>query len=207
MKIVQSILPDNKYFKDVNVKTNIVLHHTVSSSASSSIGWFNEKQDKVCTAYVIDKDGTVYELFNPKYWAFHLGIPKTNGKFDKKTIGIEIVNEGYLTKTDNGMTWFDGKAKYKGIPFEVPEGWRGNKYFASYPDIQQTAVAELCYKLCNEFDIPKRVQQRLDFNIQLAEKSRGIISHCNVRSDKTDISPAFDLKRLQEALNYLEGKV
>jgi hypothetical protein len=29
----------------------------------------------VATAYVIDRDGTVFELFDPAAWAFHLGLP------------------------------------------------------------------------------------------------------------------------------------
>ena len=45
---------------------------------------------RIATAYLVDTDGAIYEVFDPAFWAFHLGLQGTKGKHDKRSIGIEI---------------------------------------------------------------------------------------------------------------------
>ena len=209
MKIIKKYLPLSEYSKieyeqyGLQQKNHIVLHHTVSAGEKGVYEWWCSDGKKVATAYVIDKDGTIYEYFDPKYWSYHLG-----GKAAKihniNSIGIEIANEGALIKQENGFYWFNGKNKYKGEVYE--KEYRGIKYWATYNNKQITAVAELIIYLCNKFNIPKTVYDKLDFNYELLNNFRGIIYHCNVRQDKTDISPAFNLAYLKQMIE-MEGKV
>ena len=91
------------------------------------------------------------------------------------------------------MYWFDGKVKYKGEYIGLDEPWRGYKYFAKYSPDQIKSVIVLVQTLSYYFDIPLNVITHMDFDKDLAMKHKGILSHCNVREDKSDISPAFSL--------------
>lgn len=206
MNIIKKYLPDKEYSKteyDINGLTEkrlIVLHHTVSKSEKGVYEWWCNDGKKVATAYVVDKDGSIYEYFDPKYWSYHLG-GKANKNNNIYSIGVEIANEGALTKVGDEYFWFNGKNKYFGDVYE--QEWRGIKYWAAYPLKQVLAVCELVNYLCQKFNIPKQVYNKYDFNFNLLDNYKGIISHCNVRQDKTDISVAFNLNFLQE---YLANK-
>ncbi len=203
MKIIKKPLPLGEYNKleyeqyGMKTKTFIVLHHTVSSTENSVYNWWCNDGQKVGVAYVVDKNGDIYEYFDPKYWSYHLG-----GKIDKKyninSIGIEIVNEGVLQNNNDEYFWFGGKNKYTGRVSKIK--WRNNQYWAAYPDKQMLSVIELVKYLTTRFNIPKQVYTKYDYDIKLLNTFKGIISHCNVRADKTDISPAFDLVYLQNEL-------
>jgi N-acetyl-anhydromuramyl-L-alanine amidase AmpD len=90
-------LTDNQYFKEETEKTNICLHHTVGGSAKSTFNYWQSNPDRIATSYIVDRDGTIYEVFDPLYWAHHLGLklPK-NTIYNQRTIGIELASEGAL---------------------------------------------------------------------------------------------------------------
>ena len=205
MKFIKDYLPETEYHKIQHKKEQIYLHHTVSSSAASALNWWRQDNVRVATAYVIDKDGTIYETFDPKGWSFHLGLKGTNGAIDKKSIGIEIVNEGWLNKKNNEFFWYDGKAKYRGPVFELDTEWRGQKYFAAYTEAQVKSAAIVTKILCYNLKIPFNFIGHLNYDKNLAENFTGILTHCNVRLDKTDISPAFPMKEFIENVTYLEN--
>lgn len=203
MNIINNPIKSDNFFKEEIKKTQIYLHHTVSSNAKGSISWWDQDGKPIATAYVIDKDGTIYQTFDPKYWSFHLGLKygPSRGFADKKSIGIEIVNEGGLKKiSDKNFMWNDGKSKYVGKVITLEKPWRGYQYFAAYTDQQVNAVAELLKYLIPKFNIEKKVLESYDFNTNYALNYKGILSHCNVREDKSDISPAFPLLSLQNLL-------
>lgn len=197
--IVNIDFPDREYIQEKIKKELIVLHHTVSSSARSSINWW--KQDnggmRVATAFVIDKDGTIYQLFDELYWTYHIG--KGSTKFqNQRSIGIEIVNEGPLVSIPgDGLFWFDGRARYIGTPFYY--NWRGEFAWATYEDAQLKSAVELCDHLCKLHNIPKDVLTDYQFKPDY-RMHKGIASHHNLRIDKTDVSPAFNLFKFKEML-------
>ncbi|MFH0733240.1 MAG: peptidoglycan recognition family protein [bacterium] len=203
MKIIKKPLPATEYNKleydqyGMKTKTLIVLHHTVSSTESSVYNWWCNDGQKVGVAYVVDKNGSIYEYFGPKYWSYHLG-GKIEKKYNINSIGIEIVNEGVLKKIDEKFFWFAGKNKYSGGVFKFK--WRNEEYWAEYPTKQIEAVVELVKYLTAKFNIPKNVYTKYDYNSKLLTTFKGIISHCNVRANKTDISPAFNLEYLQNEI-------
>lgn len=91
-----TLTPD-QYLHDVVTKTQIVLHHTVGGTAESTFNYWQDSPDRIGTAYLIDRDGTPYEVFDPHYWAFHLGLRTANNRVaNQRSIGIEIASEGAL---------------------------------------------------------------------------------------------------------------
>ncbi len=200
------------YYLVETVKQGITLHYTAGSTASGAISTLCQ-QDMVCVPFVVDKDGTVYQLFNPKYYAFHLGIRGAaegykKGHFDKKFLSVEIVNEGPLKKVGSDYLWWPKNwgAKYTGKV--VNYSFRGFDYHAAFPEVQIQAVCELIKHLCTEFNIskslvPKDKRELLDLDYM--DTFEGICSHVNFRWDKWDIpgEPVFPWDRLQK---YLEDK-
>jgi len=63
---------------------NIVLHCTESSTARSAINHFLRRSSKVSAHYIIDRDGTIYQMVNEDDMAWHCRGTNEN------TIGIEI---------------------------------------------------------------------------------------------------------------------
>ncbi|HQI42433.1 MAG TPA: N-acetylmuramoyl-L-alanine amidase [Ignavibacteriaceae bacterium] len=199
MNLVKVKFPESEYFQEKTKKELIVLHHTVSCTAKSSIDWWQQDKGgmRVATSYVVDKDGTIYQLFDDSFWAYHIGKGSTK-YHNQRSIGIEIVNEGPLEdKTGEGLFWFDGRARFNGVPYY--HSWRGEYAWAPYDDVQFNAVVELCHYLCKYHDIPKIVLT--DYLFKPSYKvHHGIASHHNLSVDKTDVSPAFNLLKFKEML-------
>jgi len=204
MQIIKQHLPPTQYFPAKFPKRNIVLHHTVSSTARSAMNWWRQTPARIATAYIIDKAGNVFEMFPPECWAHHLGLnERRNTALNQQSIGIELVNEGQLrARQDGGYEWnFLGAtpAPYSG-PAPVQQLWRGFDLWAPYTETQCTAAIELIQQLAQQFNIPTRVCPNLDFD-RLVNEKYGIYAHCNIRRDKFDVSPAFNLKALHKLLN------
>lgn len=202
MKIVSAPLPVSQYFQGVFTKRNIVLHHTVSSTAKSALTWWAVDPGRIGTAYVIDKDGTIYEAFKPEYWAHHLGLKTSNNvALNKCSIGIEIVNEGPLMEIATGLRWNFSPGKlgsaYMPQPGAAPtkENWRGYDCWAPYTDAQYEALNELLPMLLDQFHLPPTICPDNQYDPK-APYNYTIYTHSNVRLDKTDVSPAFDFQRI-----------
>jgi N-acetyl-anhydromuramyl-L-alanine amidase AmpD len=207
MEVIKKELPETEYYKNETLKHQIILHHTVASNFNSTYTWWQQDGIHVATAYIIDKDGTIYEMFNPKYWSYHLGKGTTT-RNNKAAIGIELVNEGPLWKKNGKYYWWNGTAKYNRGVYNFNSWWRGHKYFAAYEDAQLDSLVELLKDLTAKFNIKKKVIKSYGYDHDLLYKNC-ILSHHNVRRDKTDISVALDLdlldRRLNENVGYIQN--
>lgn len=223
-------LTDDQYFKEETHKTNICLHHTVGGSAKSTFDYWQGNPDRIATPYIIDRDGTIYEVFDPLYWAHHLGLklPK-NILYNQRTIGIELASEGAL-RSGNELnlltksTRFDTNYLYA-FDIDTPPcsgakklfhmyqdkdkftdfaiRFRGYGFFDNYEPAQIEATVQLVAHLCEQFSIPKTLppqQNKLDFNLAVLD-TPGIFTHTNVRQDKSDLSPAWDWAGFSKALD------
>jgi len=185
-------LTDDQYFKEETVKTNICLHHTVGGSAASTFKYWQGNPDRVATSYIIERDGTIYEVFDPMYWAHHLGLklPK-NTVYNKRTIGIELASEGALRSGQelnlkSNTTNFDTNYLYA-FDIDTPpfvsakklyhlynddvnghKFWnngiqfRGYMFFDEYDEPQVVATIALVLHLCEQFSIPKQLIPNAD---------------------------------------------
>jgi N-acetylmuramoyl-L-alanine amidase len=85
----------------------IVIHYTATDTAKSAVDWFmNTKSnpDKIAAHIVLDFDGTITQVvpFNQK--ANHAGTSTWDGVdfFNSHSVGIEIVNPGFVEKLSDG---------------------------------------------------------------------------------------------------------
>jgi len=75
----------------------VIIHHTASDNCSGTLSWFKNPDAKASAHYVIDKDGTIYQMVGDEKRAWHAGtsaIPGSPGDVNSRSIGIEIVNKG-----------------------------------------------------------------------------------------------------------------
>ncbi len=109
-------LPESEYFAEPQAKSGIALHHTVCDSARTTLDiWRRDKAAggkprRVATAFVIDKDGTIFEAFDPAAWAWQFGLSwraHERIRFEKRFIGIEITSEGGLLERDGRLYAYD----------------------------------------------------------------------------------------------------
>lgn len=209
----------SKYYYAVShPKERIVLHFT-AGQLRSDLSALTRDNYHVSVAFLIGRDGTVYQLFSSKYWSGHLGKgignTHTGNAQDKCTIAIEISNYGYLTEHNGNLeTYYSRQADTQGNigPADVycsiddmqaylktDEPFRGQSYYAAYTNEQMESLVILLRYLTAQYNIPraflpepKRYQATedvLQFN--------GIVSHINYRpTGKWDIGPAFNWKRL-----------
>ncbi len=106
----------------------LVLHYTGMQSAAAAIERLRDAAAKVSSHYVVEEDGTVWQLVEEGRRAFHAGISHWRGHetLNGRSIGIEIVNPGH--------EW----------------GYR------AFPAAQMAAVAQLCRGILSRHPIPAR---------------------------------------------------
>ncbi|OAI14540.1 hypothetical protein A1507_15315 [Methylomonas koyamae] len=207
-------LPAGQYYSERPHKDLIVLHFTAGSSAKSAFDTWNGDAGRIGAAYLVDVDGTVYEVFDPAQWAYHLGVQGSGGRHDKRSIAIEIANVGPLRPAaDNPdiLNWWPPK-RGETAPFGTKycelnqtekyrkHSYRGEHYFASFPAAQTESIRRLLEDLCARFDIPRTLPptaKQFERDPDFFQNYSGIASHVNFRQDKWDIGPAFDWPALQ----------
>lgn len=74
----------------------IVLHHTGSASVVSDLATLRSSSSRVSAHFLLDRDGTIYELVNESESAWHAGKSNFRGRsnVNRYSIGIELCNLG-----------------------------------------------------------------------------------------------------------------
>ena len=224
-KIKMYPFPEDRYFKEEQKKTQVVLHHTVSGpSVDGDINtWLGEKY-RVATALIIDRDGTPYQLFSSKYWAYHLGAGDHNQ--DRRSIGVEIDNWGGLTigtgnpkifrhdsqrmipwhlKVTDQSKYYTYYGNAVNVPVQYyPEGFRGYKYFEKYTDAQIQTVGELLLFWKKMYGIPLTFHGDMwELNQKAMSGEPGIWTHDSFRQDKSDTHPQPELIEMLQAIEKI----
>lgn len=76
--------------------SHIILHYTELQTVQESITRLCDPLMEVSAHYVIDYNGDIYELIDPKHRAWHAGVSSWNGidNVNNYSIGIELQNTG-----------------------------------------------------------------------------------------------------------------
>jgi len=190
-------LPDSEYFPSRDAKSGICLHHTLGGTARSTFNWWRDDRNHVGTAYIIARDGTVHEVFDPHCWAWQFGIRWPYDQkiaFEKRIIGIEIASEGGLKEHHGNLYCFDRinerTLKNRDEAFDYGEAFRGYRYFDKYEAAQIDSLCELVNDLCGQYNIPRQTpEDHYKYYGERLGQFKGIIGHTMVRKDKSDPAP------------------
>lgn len=201
IEVLPHPLKTNQFYAEAQFKKYIFLHHTAGSSAQSSIEWWNSKPDHIATPFIIERDGTIYKNFEPKFWSFALGV-KGGTYIEKAAIHVEIVSYGGLIRENDSYFYEpNSHSKTHVNPVEVvpmlPK-YRGWGYFQQYTDAQVASILQLIPELLKEFPTIKVQPSIKDFWVlrdpaTIRNLPSGIWSHTSVRPDKSDIIPQQNL--------------
>jgi len=197
VNIIQHPLPSGEYFQEVGEKRLIVLHHTVGASAESSMRFWADDPRRVATAFVIERDGTIYQTFPAEMWAYHIGLG--DKMLEKESIGIELASEGGLTEHDGRLYKFgkiSPQTHYVGPVYDHGSFWRGYRYFAEYTEAQVEWAIELAVSLCDKFGIVPVCSIDPTSYDPNAINDSGITTHAVLRRDKSDLHPGFPWHKL-----------
>ena len=77
--------------------TMIVLHYTGRPSCAEAItGWLCNPEKEVSSHYVVDEDGSIFQLVDEAKRAWHAGVSEWQGVTDinSASVGIEMQNPG-----------------------------------------------------------------------------------------------------------------
>ncbi len=104
----------------------LLLHYTATKSADNALKWLCNPEAQASAHYLIDEDGSIYQMVAEEQRAWHAGASFWAGDSDINScsIGIEIQNEGV---------------------------WGGNPNF---PETQMDAVERLCLDILDRHSIP-----------------------------------------------------
>lgn len=101
----------------------VVIHATATGGLQSPLEWLCLPASKVSAHYLIDKDGSIYQLVDEKNIAWHAGESFWNGQAHVNvfSVGIELVNH--------------------------------NDGIYPYPEEQLQACAELVIAICRDYRV------------------------------------------------------
>lgn len=195
--------PKKTHYIEKKLKKNFIVCHNTCGVLTGDIPTLTETT--VSTAFVLARDGTAYQLFNPDYSAYHLGIGEgyKNSECSFSSIGIEISNMGPLKKSGDALIDIYGK-EYCSINDTAAYdkvSYRGYDYFASYTPEQYDTLRKLIADLAAKYGIKKTLLPEMQ-RFETVPKTvlagvAGIVSHVNFRKDKLDLAPNFDWSKIQ----------
>ena len=223
-------LPEGEYIKEKTAKKFIFIHHTAGrhNPYKTIDDWASDQRGRVGTNYVIGGlpatynpsiaknnemekyDGRVLQAVDDMYWAYHLG-PVKSRSIARNSISIEICSAGALTKRGNDYyTWYNAKVDPSQV-CELATPFRGTKYYHKYSQKQLESLEALLRQLANKhyIDLDSGLQKWVlkEGNAAFEYKREadlsqvnGILSHTNVRLDKSDVFPQPELIELIKRL-------
>ncbi len=224
MRVEKHNFPATQYVQEVTRKRQIVLHHTVSGEGvNGDLSWWMKTPERVATAYLIDRQGVVHQLFDDKYWAYHLGMEQRffakagcpYKKLDPQSVGIELDSWGALMPASDGkfypVRWntetkrMEANTKCQPVKYFYEycqqSKFRGFTYFERYTTAQLDALRELLRNLCTRHGIPKTYNPDIwDVSKRALTGEAGIFTHASYRPDKSDAHPQPELINLIKTL-------
>lgn len=86
--------PNRRKVKGKRVISCVVIHATATSGLQSPKQWLCDPASEVSAHYLMDVDGTIYQLVDDNDVAWHAGVSEWNGQENVNdfSIGIELVN-------------------------------------------------------------------------------------------------------------------
>jgi N-acetyl-anhydromuramyl-L-alanine amidase AmpD len=197
------------YLAEAHPKERVILHFTSGYIRGDVRALTVPKPDpatRVSVAFLLARDGNIYNLFSSTHWAYHLGPTAVGGntQMSRSSVAIEISNIGPL-KLQGQMLIPAVAAVSTDVYCSLSEAayyrkvsYRGYNYYASFTEAQYTGLIMLLRYLTARFNIPRRflpLASRYETRTDIPA-FRGIASHVNFRPDKFDIGPAFDWDRV-----------
>ena len=149
--ITKKIDRDSGTFKNGRPDT-LVIHYTGSTSKAGAIQALYASKSEVSAHFVVDVNGEITQLLPLDKIAWHAGESQMGNRsgINHYSIGIEIVNPGYLSKASDGKnfyTAFNEKISPDKAIAAKHKNENDERYWHVYDPRQLSAVNYLCLEL------------------------------------------------------------
>ncbi len=206
-------LSPKEYIKGPIKNEYIFLHHTAGGNNPYACVdmWNKDDRGQIGTEFVLGGknhttgdakyDGQMVQAFPTGNQGWHLGLTKS-GWMNRHSVGLEICSMGQLTKD---YKTYVGTKTHPDEVTTLKESFKGFLYWHSYSD-KQIKETEKWIKYVAErdsIDIRLGLKQLIqkygatkgfDYHEDAASgKIKGLLTHTNVRKDKSDCYPHPDL--------------
>jgi len=229
-EIDEYMLSSDEYVTEygkIKNRKQIFLHHTSgwNDPYATIKSWENDDRGKIGTHFVIGGinlktndakfDGEIVKCIPDEYFGWHLGSTSKDGinfEMHKTSIGIEICNFGYLTQKNGKFYTYTNQEVPSKYVEDLGFKFRGYQYWHKYTQKQIDSLESLLQMISTKYniDLGKGLKERLS-KMSPAEafehskdatggKITGVLSHTNVRKDKTDVSPQAALVTMLKSL-------
>ncbi len=217
LKIIQHHLPKGEYIEGENginiLNEYIFLHHTAGWNDPFKCidDWGRDDRGRVATEFVLGgqnikngdttHDGVLVQAFPEGGQGWHLG--KTGSRYmARHSVGIEICNFGYLT--DSGKTYVNTQAHDSQIT-TLSEPFHDHLKWHKYSDSQINILKKWILYVASRDNIDIReglqkwiIEQGANKAFEFQQDAylgnvKGLLTHTNVRKDKTDCFPQPEL--------------
>lgn len=194
----------SNFFYGENVKKTKIFQHLTHGVLPGDIGTLSQPGVHVSTAFVVARDGTIYQLFPSSCWSYHLGSNTSapNSIWSPRSIAIEASCIGPLSESSaDPDVLIDSYGKpycsKSDTEFYKQLSYRGYSYYATLTDAQYESINYLTKELCNKHGIPlSKINEEKAFDYFQKIPSATYLFHSNVRKDKVDCSPVFEINRI-----------
>lgn len=203
-------LPSGEFVEEVTKKDYIFLHHTAGNHNpyDTIVDWKNDNRGRIGTHYVIGGlgtngddtyDGVIVQAIPEQYWAYHLG--RVDQYMHSHSIGIEICSRGWLIQKYGKFYDWTGRIMPPEYVYSLSKPFNGYQHYHKYSDKQIVALKQLVEFLADKHKIDLTIGLHKWLNQYdpheafsywteaMVGSVRGLLSHTNVRIDKTDIYP------------------
>jgi len=217
-------LPTDEYVNASTTKTWLFLHHTAGghNPYATIKQWDSDTRGRIATQYVIGNkstsnaevkyDGEVVECFPDGNWAYHLG-DNGSAKLHPDSIGIEICSYGYLVKKDGKYYTYVNSIVPEDQVCDLGFKFNGHQYYHKYTDAQIESTRKLIKEIVRRnpsINIENGLKQWLKTESPVTAfgykddayfgRVKGLLTHTNVRKDKTDCHPQPNLVQMINSL-------
>lgn len=217
------LLDSDEYHRGPNRPEYIFIHHTSGWNNPISVvkDWNDDTRGRIATEFVIGGqsvrgndtkwDGKIIKCLPDGGHGAHLGAVGSRA-MHINSVGIELNNFGFLTKVGEIYKTYTGTIVHPDQVCDLGYKWRGHRYWHNYSDSQIESLRELIQFISNRngIDVSKGLQEFLKqgkpqdaFEYKadaFTGKIKGILSHSNVRRDKTDCYPHPKLIEMLKSL-------
>lgn len=170
-------------------RTKYTPYGKLPGKGTSIIDQWNAVGEKQGAAYVIDRDGVVYNTFDDAKWSYHLNLPNNQLIYDKQSVGIVLANELNLIKENGRYFAFDyGHTTNEYLGKVTSQSFRGYDFWARLDELQIDALLDLTLSIADKYKIPLKFYNGADWNPKVWE-SANIFTHANVNKLALDFPP------------------
>jgi hypothetical protein len=205
-------MPKGEYIKGPIENEYVFLHHTAGWHNPYNVidSWGRDNRGRVGTEFVLggrnhktgddEFDGVMVQAFPEGGQSWHLGKTQS-GWMNRHSVGLEICSFGYLD--NNNRTYIGTKAIDSEIT-KLKEPFKGHLNFHKYSE-KQIIETEKWIRYVGERDgvdirlgLKQFIQKHgpikgFGFHMEAAQgKVKGLLTHTNVRMDKSDCYPDPD---------------